>query len=176
MNNTTTRPDQRSVSKYNNKFGSTYSSVNVVFNESVSHSKTGINQTNANTVSMNHWTTKPRVNRPMFPLAVNVTNRSKGVPHCTNRFTPLINFEASPSVNSETYKLCLWNAQSLKRKVHLLLDYMAAQEIDVYFIVESWLNSYDQPIIGELCNDGLYRLISKPRKDRTGGGLSCLYK
>jgi hypothetical protein len=52
---------------------------------------------------------------------------------------------------------------------------MNDNNIDAYFIVESWLKNEDIAVIGELEGDDC-RLISIPRNDRTGGGLCCLYK
>jgi exonuclease III len=52
---------------------------------------------------------------------------------------------------------------------------MDDNKIDVYFIVESWLRTDDTTVVGELEGSDC-RLISIPRKNRTGGGLCCLYK
>jgi hypothetical protein len=70
----------------------------------------------------------------------------------------------------------LWNAQSLRLKTQLVSSYMAEKNIDLYFIVETWLSDENTSVIGELLSGGDYRLINKPRLNRIGGGICCLHK
>jgi hypothetical protein len=53
---------------------------------------------------------------------------------------------------------------------------MDENDIDMYFIVETWLKDDDLAVIGELEDGGRYRLINNPRHGRIGGGLCCLHK
>ena len=87
--------------------------------------------------------------------------------------------DSSSSVNAQrigSLKFGLWNAQSLRNKTQLVSSYMNEKELDVYFIVESWLSEDDSVVIGELENSGKYRLINKPRPNRNGGGVCCIHR
>jgi len=53
---------------------------------------------------------------------------------------------------------------------------MADNDIDLYFIVESWIKDEDLVVIGDLEDDGKYSLINSPRIGRIGGGICCLHK
>ena len=44
------------------------------------------------------------------------------------------------------------------------------------FITECWLKDDDTAVIGLLENFGEYKFISKPRDNRMGGGIGCLFK
>ena len=72
--------------------------------------------------------------------------------------------------------LCLWNAQSLRHKTQLVKSYIDENDIDLYFIVETWLSNDETAVIGELEDGGKFRMINNPRHGRSGGGLCCLHK
>ena len=101
------------------------------------------------------------------------------IPTAQNRFHQLLTLPAE-EVTKQRQKhqltLCLWNAQSLRHKAQLTKSYMEENEIDLYFIVETWLNSDDTAVIGELEDGGRFRLINNPRLGRAGGGLCCLHR
>ena len=73
-------------------------------------------------------------------------------------------------------KLCLWNAQSLRSKTHMLKEFRTDHDIDLFLITESWITDEDQVAIGELECQGECTLFLKPRLNRTGGGVACLAK
>ena len=72
--------------------------------------------------------------------------------------------------------LGLWNAQSIRCKTEMTLNVMNDSNIDIYYIVESWLKDDDLAVIGALEDGGTHRLINKPRIGRSGGGICCLYR
>ena len=98
--------------------------------------------------------------------------------HATrNRFQPLATLPITDSNEQrQTHQLtfCLWNAQSLHHK--LTKSYIDENDIDLYFIVETWLNNDETAVIGELEDGGRFRMINNPRHGRSVGGLCCLHK
>ena len=90
------------------------------------------------------------------------------------------NFQSSTRKNlsrkQDIIKGCLWNARSIKNKLHVIQDYRKDNNLDIMFLTECWLKDDDIAVIGELENNGEYKFISQPRLNRTGGGIGCLYK
>ena len=96
-----------------------------------------------------------------------------------NRFLPLATLPIRDEMEQRQKNqltLCLWNAQSLRHKTQLLNSYIDENDIDLYFIVETWLNNDETAVIGELEDGGRFRMINNPRHGRLGGGLCCLHK
>ena len=59
----------------------------------------------------------------------------------------------SNSKNASSYlKICLWNAQSLKNKSDIVIDYRAEHDLDVLLFTECWLKQSDHTAIGLLEN------------------------
>ena len=79
-------------------------------------------------------------------------------------------------ISKQNIKLCLWNAQSLKNKLNLVQDYRNEHSLDIMLLTECWLKDDDTAAIGQLENNGEYKFITKPRNNRIGGGIGCLFK
>ena len=75
--------------------------------------------------------------------------------------------------NRKCIKVCLWNAQSLKRKIDIVKDFRLEHELDLFLFTESWLKSDDLMEIGELEDDDCF-LLHTPREGRPGGGVAGL--
>ena len=71
---------------------------------------------------------------------------------------------------------CLWNAQSVNNKLEVVQDYCNEHNLDIMLLTECWLKDDDIAAIGQLENRGEYKLWTKPRSHRVGGGVGCLYK
>ena len=96
-----------------------------------------------------------------------------------NRFLPLTTLPIRDQMEQRQKNqltLCLWNAQSLRHKTQLVKSYIDENDIDLYFIVETWLSNDETAVIGELEDGGKFRMINNPRHGRSGGGLCCLHK
>ena len=77
--------------------------------------------------------------------------------------------------NSVPLSVGMCNAQSVRLKTSTIADYLIEHDLDMYLIVETWLNVNDHKIIGDLKGNS-YELTQTPREDRKGGGILCLYK
>ena len=79
------------------------------------------------------------------------------------------------SLNGCKIKIGLLNARSLKNKVNLINEYMSEKNVDIMLFTECWLSSGD-PTINEIGTHDDFRYILRPRLDRKGGGVGCVYK
>ena len=97
-----------------------------------------------------------------------------------NRFAPISVPETPPAINpvkcSNNLNIGLWNAQSLRQKTQLVKTLNEDHNLDVLLITETWLNSDDNMVIGELERNGECQFLHNPRKNRIGGGIGCLVK
>jgi hypothetical protein len=71
--------------------------------------------------------------------------------------------------------VAIWNAQSVKEKNGTIVDYAHESDLDLYLIVESWLDPKDRQTIGKL-KAQCYDLKQTPRIGRRGGGICALIK
>ena len=90
------------------------------------------------------------------------------------------NLKVAPNLSNSLVEsncnVCLWNAQSVRNKTICIAEYVHKHDFDIMFITETWLNSQDDVIIGELTPIG-YSFINSPRNASTrGGGIGVLYK
>jgi hypothetical protein len=68
------------------------------------------------------------------------------------------------------------NAQSIRNKTIMIREYILEKDLDILFIVETWLSETgDEVYIGDITPTG-YRMVQKPRKNRKGGGIMVIYK
>ena len=69
------------------------------------------------------------------------------------------------------------NAQSIKNKDKLIVDYLLNEHIDVAIITETWLKDTDDIWLqGCELNKNGYKITSSNRKNRQGGGVALVYK
>jgi hypothetical protein len=77
---------------------------------------------------------------------------------------------------TNSVKLGVWNAQSIRNKTTMFTEYMLDLDIDCSFLVETWLTENDHVVIKELTLPG-FSFISVPRNSTTyGGGVGVLFK
>ena len=69
----------------------------------------------------------------------------------------------------------LVNAQSIRNKTDLFVDYIIEQSLDLCMITETWLSPEDSVIMGELTPSG-YHLQTFHRQNRPGGGIALVHK
>ncbi len=72
-------------------------------------------------------------------------------------------------------KAAVVNAQSLNNKVPEVSEYIKEQGLDLYMICESWFNEKNAANIHKLKQGG-YQMKHTPRSQRTGGGISVIFK
>ena len=69
------------------------------------------------------------------------------------------------------------NAQSIKNKYQLIVDYLLNEHIDVAIITETWLKDADDIWLqGCELNKNGYKTSFSNRKDRQGGGVALVYR
>lgn len=73
------------------------------------------------------------------------------------------------------FDIRLWNARSIRKRSLTLNSYVTQYNIDVFFVVETWLAVDDPVVIGELRPDG-YTYLSFPRGTDNHGGIGVLFK
>jgi exonuclease III len=93
-----------------------------------------------------------------------------------NRYSALSLDTNKSNAGSNKLVLGLWNAQSLRNKTQLTKEFIDEHDIDLYFVVETWLKDNEPVIVGELEDGDRFRLINHPRQGRPGGGLCCIHK
>ena len=71
--------------------------------------------------------------------------------------------------------LAICNSRSLRKIKDLITD-CSLNKIDVFFIVESWVNSEDDIIELSVIKDFGYKIDVVDRKKRSGGGVSLIYR
>jgi hypothetical protein len=71
--------------------------------------------------------------------------------------------------------LALWNPRSIRNKTITCNDYIIDQDIDVIFLVETWLATDDPVVIGEVKPNG-YTFLNVPRGTSNHGGIGILSK
>ncbi len=69
----------------------------------------------------------------------------------------------------------LWNAQSVGNKTQIVKENILEDNIDLYFLVESWLHENSNKTIGDMCPPG-YKHKQATREHKKGGGIVCIYK
>ena len=72
--------------------------------------------------------------------------------------------------------LDIWNARSLCKKTRNLILDCKLNRIDLCFIAESWVNSEDDVTELSVLKDFGYKINVVDRKNRTGGGVSLIYR
>ena len=79
-------------------------------------------------------------------------------------------------VNANNLRLGYINAQSCRTKTEEIKDLIEEKDIDIMFVVETWLKpGRDNSFITEMTPPG-YVINSVPRINRGGGGMAVLYK
>ena len=74
-------------------------------------------------------------------------------------------------------KFVTLNAQSIKNKGQLIVDYLLNEHIDVAIITETWLKDADDIWLqGCELNKKGYKTSCSNRKNRQGGGVALVYK
>ncbi len=74
----------------------------------------------------------------------------------------------------------LWNAQSLRNKSDMFVDFVTENDLDLAIVTESWLTSNDRVVEGECTLPG-YVFLNIPRPSdnpsgNRGGGIAILFK
>lgn len=72
-------------------------------------------------------------------------------------------------------KLALTNARSVVNKTFILNDFITTNDLDFFFISETWLKVGDLSPLSELLPEG-YVYLNSPRPSGRGGGLMTIYK
>ena len=122
--------------------------------------------------------------RKQRPIEMWVTNRLTG-----NNNTALFqNVNKQAAVNKHNLvdislkksldvKMCLLNAQSVRNKAALLMDYIIEEDLDMMAITETWLRpgSLDNITVGEITPCG-YSMLHKPRETGRGGGVGIIFR
>ena len=79
-------------------------------------------------------------------------------------------------VNAPNLRLGYVNAQSCRTKTEEIKDLIEEKDIDIMFVVETWLKpGRDNSFITDMAPPG-YVINSLPRLNRGGGGMAILYK
>ena len=78
--------------------------------------------------------------------------------------------------NKNSLGLAICNARSLQKKTSDLISDCSLNKIDVCFIAESWVNSEDDVIELAVLKDFGYKINVAERKNRSGGGVSLIYR
>ena len=74
-------------------------------------------------------------------------------------------------------KFMTLNAQSIKNKDQLIVDYLLTEHIDIATITETWLkDTNDIWLQGCELNKNSYKITCPNRKNRQGGGVVLVYK
>ncbi len=81
---------------------------------------------------------------------------------------------------NESLRICIWNAESVRHKENLVKKYILDNDIDVFVVLESWLDQDELPSTNDIipCKE-TYRLHQMPRPNRknsSGGGMLCISK
>ncbi len=100
---------------------------------------------------------------------VNHQNNSQGNTNQTNHGNSMTNKQ------SDLFNVALWNAQSVGNKIPTVNGYLNDPDLDMDFIVESWLSDQDKMKIGDLEGKG-YRIEHTLREERKGGGIISFQK
>ena len=79
-------------------------------------------------------------------------------------------------VNKNSLGLAICNARSLHKKTRDLILDCSLNRIDLCFIAESWVNSEDDVIELSVLKDFGYKINVVDRKNRSGGGVSLIYR
>ena len=69
----------------------------------------------------------------------------------------------------------LWNAQSVGNKTQMVKENILTDNIDLYFLVETWLHNDSNKTLKDMCPPG-YKTKQAAREHRKGGGIACIYK
>ena len=72
-------------------------------------------------------------------------------------------------------KLALINAQSVRNKADMTVDYVVEHDFDIVCFTETWLSGNDAASIAAITPDG-YDFRHLPRPNRRGGGVGILFK
>ena len=78
--------------------------------------------------------------------------------------------------NKNSLGLAISNARSLCKKTRDLISDCSLNKIDVCFIAESWVNSEDDVTALAVVKDFGYKINVAERKNRSGGGVSLIYR
>ena len=85
--------------------------------------------------------------------------------------------ESKISKFTKQAKFVTLNAQSIKNKDQLIVDYLLNEHIDVAIITETWLkDTGDVWLQGCEPNKNGYKITCSNRKNRQGGGVALVYK
>ncbi len=124
-----------------------------------------------------HSASNHQTNNEMNQIPVLVSSHRPTINHSTLDHGSVKQNLLRPHINREPLmNLCLWNPRSIRNKTTTCSDYVIEHDVDVMFLVETWLAPQDPVVIGELKPNG-YDFISVPRGAiNYGGGLGILSK
>ena len=79
--------------------------------------------------------------------------------------------------NDTPIRMLLINIHSMKGKIDTLLHHITLNDIDIYLIIEIWIQTdhYLQILDANISGLG-YKIINKCRENKPGGGIACIYK
>ncbi len=89
--------------------------------------------------------------------------------------TPVLNSNSENITElrkNNTLRAAFLNIRSVREKQEIIKDYIAQKRIDVLFLAETWLYQKEDPKLAPVG----YKFRSKPRLNKTGGGLGILYR
>lgn len=70
--------------------------------------------------------------------------------------------------------VCNINAQSVRNKSAVILDYICDHTPAIVSLTDHWLTDLDSPVRAELCPNG-HKILDHTRSDRRGGGTRIIY-
>lgn len=82
---------------------------------------------------------------------------------------------AATASEDQTLRLALFNVRSLANKTFLLNDFFTSRELDLMFLMETWLHDGDLTSFSELLPPRC-GFLSSPRVTGRGGGLASVFK
>ena len=157
-----------------NRFTPLYSNISETINHQVADYNSEKNSDNS---SVNKSKIKGGVNvdsgilssNNLLSKSVNKRLRPK------NRTSNNKDYLKKKNYTDKNITLALWNAQSVRNKTSEIKRFRKENDIDIYLIVESWLNESQHKTIASL-KSAENDLKMVPRVGRTGGGICCIHK
>ena len=86
----------------------------------------------------------------------------------------IVNHNTKPSWKS--CQMVVINAQSIKSKEHIIMEYLMDKQVDLAILMETWLCEEDDTLVKALeCNKNGYKLDTVNRNDRREEGIGFIY-
>ena len=90
---------------------------------------------------------------------------------------PKTNTAVTQDYDHGQWSLSVLNAQVIKNKEILIMDYIIENRIEAYIVTETWLSEGDDTWISTSdFNKHNYSITVSNRQNRRGGGLALIYK